>query len=263
MTGAANAGTETGSPASATGQAEDPLGAAAESIEELRIRGCIERSSEDRERLSEFLYARLHSVVATLGLLFAVVVLAQGAAETGTRLHTFLLVLTWILWATFAAEYALRMVIAPSKANFLRRTWWQLLFLAVPFLTMLRALFILRVGRPVRVALAAVRGGRSARATLTSRAGWLGVLTAIVAFASADVLHSSDAVRPYGAALHAALLATITGEPFHSDLAIAQVLDVVLAIYSVVFFATLAGILGAFFLEARNPMTDQSSKLRS
>ena len=240
---------------------QDPLGAAAETIGELGIRGCIEGSSEDRARLSEYLYARLHSAVAALGLLFAVVVLAQGAAEEGTRLHTFLLVITWVIWAAFAAEYALRMVIAPSKADFLRRTWWQLLFLAIPFLTMLRALLILRVGRPVRVALAAVRGGRSARATLTSRAGWLGVLTAIVAFASADVLHSSEAVRPYGAALHAALLATVTGEPFRSDLAIAQVLDIVLAVYSVVFFASLAGILGAFFLESRNPAGNPRSKL--
>ena len=50
------------------------------------------------------------------------------------------------------------------------RTWWQLLFLVVPVLTLLRALLILRVARPTRVALAALRGGRSARATLTGRA---------------------------------------------------------------------------------------------
>lgn len=230
---------------------EEGTGSKISSVEPLRLRGCMQGSMSRREGLAQLIYDRLHPAMAALGLLFLVVVLAQSAAEEGTTLHTALLVGTWALWAVFAGEYLLRLVIAPSTTAFLRRTWWQLLFLAVPFLTMVRALLVLRLARPTRVALAAVRGSRSARATLTGRTGWLAILTAIVVFAAADVLYQAEAVVPYGAALHAAALVAITGEPIGSDAGLAQVLDVVLALYAVVFFAALAGILGAYFLERR------------
>lgn len=219
---------------------------------EPRVRGCLRESSETRDQLAEYLYQRLHPAIAVLGALFLVVVLAQSAAREGTALHRALLVLTWVLWATFAAEYVLRLVIAPSTTGFLRRTWWQLLFLAIPFLTMVRALFVLRVARPTRVAVAALRGGRSAKVTLTSRGAWVAVVTAIVVFAAADILYRADAVTPYGTALHAAALATMTGEPVPSDDGLAHVVDVVLSAYAVVVFAALAGIAGAYFLERKD-----------
>jgi voltage-gated potassium channel len=189
--------------------------------------------------------------MAALGLLFLVVVLAQGPAQEGSRLQRILLGFTWVLWAVFVAEYVLRLVIAPSTSAFLRRTWWQLLFLLVPVLTLVRALLVLRVARPTRVALAAFRGTRSAGAALTSRVGWLAVITTIVVFAAADVLYHVAAIRPYGEALHVAALASITGEPTGSSRAVGQIMDVALAIYAVVFFASLAGMLGAFFFEHR------------
>lgn len=236
-------------------QPRDPVDAAAD----LMVRGAMSRSPTSRERLAQNLYDGLHPTMATLGLLFVVLVLAQGRATEGTALHRALLTATWLLWAFFVAEYVLRLVIAPSTVAFLRRTWWQLAFLVVPVLTLFRALLILQVARPTRVALAALRGGRSARATLTGRTAWLGVLTAIVVFAAADVLYQAVRIRPYGAALHAAAIATVTGEPTGSKHGVAQVLDVVLALYAVVFFATLAGILGAFFIEQRHAETSGQS----
>lgn len=216
---------------------------------DVTVRGSLKRTETERERLAQQLYDRFHPVMGALGLLFVVVVLGQGPATEGSVLQRALLVATWLLWAVFVAEYLLRLVIAPSTTAFLRRTWWQILFLVVPVLTLLRALLILRMARPTRVALAAFRGGRSARATLTGRAAWLAVLTSIVVFAAADVLYQVAHIQPYGSALHAAALAAITGEPTGSTSGLARVLDIVLALYAVVFFATLAGILGAFFLE--------------
>lgn len=239
----------------------DPIDEAANAVVDLTLRGCLRRSANARERLAQQVYDRLHPAMTALGLLFVALVFAQGPAAEGTTLQRALLAATWVLWAVFVAEYALRLVIAPSTWTFLRRTWWQLLFLIVPVLTLLRALLILRVTRPTRVALAAVRGGRSARATLTGRAAWLAVLTAIVTFASADVLYQVGRVRPYGTALHAAALATVAGEPTGSEHGVAQVLDVLLAVYAVVFFAALAGSLGAFFLERRD--ADATTRRRS
>ncbi len=229
----------------------DPVGEGAAAVADLTLRGCLDRTPTERERLAGDIYYRLHPAMAALGLLFVVLVLAQGPAREGSPLQRALLVSTWVLWAVFVAEYVLRLVIAPSTATFLQRTWWQLLFLVVPVLTLFRVLLILRVARPTRVALAAIRGGRSARATLTGRTAWLAVLTTIIVFAAADVLYEVVGIHPYGDALHAAALAAVTGEPTGSNQGVAQVLDVVLAVYAVVFFATLAGILGAFFLEQR------------
>jgi len=217
-------------------------------MSDLRLRGSTRRTPSEREQLASDLYARLHPAMGTLGVLFLVLVLAQRPAREGSALQLSLLAATWMLWVVFVAEYALRLVIAPDTLAFVRRTWWQLALLVLPVLMLFRALLILRVARPTRVALAAFRGGRSARATLTGRAAWLAVVTAIVVFASADTLHSAADVRPYGRALHAAALATITGEPTGSEHGAAQALDVVLALYAVVFFAALAGMVGAFFV---------------
>jgi voltage-gated potassium channel len=187
--------------------------------------------------------------MSALGLLFLVVVLGQTAARTGTGLHTTLVAATWLLWAVFAAEYVLRLAIAPSKMAFLRRTWWQLLLLAVAFLTMIRSLLILRAARPTGVAVAALRGSRSASASLTGRGGWAAVVTAIVVFAAAAILYRTGAVTPYGAALHRAALGAIAGKETGGQSAVAQLLDVGLALYAVGFFASLAGMAGAYFVE--------------
>ncbi len=218
---------------------------------DLSVRGCLQRDRGQRERLAQHLYDRLHPAMSALAVLFLVLVLAQGPAREGTVLQRSLLAATWLLWLVFVAEYLLRLVIAPSTTAFLRRTWWQIMLLAVPVLMLGRALLLLRLARPTRVALAAFRGGRSARSTLTSRAGWLAVVTTIVVFVAADLLYNLADIRPYGTALHAAALGAITGEPTASPHGVAQILDVALAIYAVVFFATLAGMVGAFFVEHR------------
>jgi voltage-gated potassium channel len=226
---------------------------------EMRMHGPLRRTATEREQLASDLYARLHPAMGVLGVLFLVLVLAQRPAREGSVLQLSLLAATWILWLVFVAEYVLRLVIASDTLAFVRRTWWQLALLVLPVLMLFRALLILRVARPTRVALAAFRGGRSARTTLTGRAAWLGVVTAIVVLASADTLHSVAGLRPYGRALHAAALATVTGEPTDSQHGAAQVLDVVLALYAVVFFAALAGIVGAFFVSKESGRGERPS----
>jgi voltage-gated potassium channel len=68
--------------------------------------------------------------------------------------------------------------------------------------------------------------------------------------------HQRAAVRlqrlPPLRALHATALGAITGEPLGRSDAFAQITEVLLAIFSVVVFGTLAGTLGAFFLQTRD-----------
>lgn len=184
--------------------------------------------------------------MSVLGIIFLLVVLGQTLATEDSALASWLEWAGWTLWAVFLAEFLLRLVVAPSKGRFLTKNWWQLAFLVLPFLRFLRLVRpLLRGGRVVS---SAVRAARSSRRTLTGRLGWLTAVTTIVILASSQLLYEFGGLATYGDALYAAALATVAGEPTESTTGLGRVLNVLLAIYSVVIFAALAGVLGAFFL---------------
>ncbi|MFV2113762.1 hypothetical protein ACFHW0_15685 [Micromonospora sp. LOL_025] len=69
-----------------------------------------------------------------------------------------------------------------------------------------------------------------------------------IILAAGQLLVLTASYPTYGQALHDVALTTITGEPLAATDTFSQVLELVLAAYSVVVFGTLAGALGAFFL---------------
>lgn len=206
---------------------------------------------EERQRWAEELLDRLTPVMSALGLLFLLVVLSEQLARESSALSTTLAVTGWVLWAVFVAEFVARLVVAPDKRRFWRRNWWQVGFLALPFLRFLRLVRAVRVLRTGRVLSSAVRSSRSARRVLGGRVGWLAAASAITILGSSQLLHEFSGYERYADALHAAALTTITGTPLGRDDGFARFLEVVLATYSVIVFATLAGSLGAYFLETR------------
>jgi voltage-gated potassium channel len=222
-------------------------------VPDLRETAAGSETVSRRTRLAEELEERLTPLMSALGLLFLLVVLAEPRAEPGSGLSGALSALSWLLWATFAVEYAARFTVADERRRFFRRTWWQLLFLALPFLRFLRLVQLVRVLRTSRVLSSAIRSTRSAGSLLSSRLGWLASLTAITILAVSQLLFEFGEVTPYGDALHATALAAIAGQPFGAEGGLAKVLEVGLAAFSVGVFATLAGSLGAYFLEARRP----------
>jgi voltage-gated potassium channel len=114
--------------------------------------------------------------MGVLGILFLLLVLGQAVTDD-QPLVTVLSATSWVLWAVFVAEFALRAWLARHRAReFWKRNWWQLIFLAVPFLRFARAATALRRPRH-RVVAAAVRGSRSAGRLLTDRPAWLAVVT--------------------------------------------------------------------------------------
>lgn len=202
---------------------------------------------------------KLDRPMSLLGLLFLLVVLAEPLAR-GPALSTVLVVTGWALWGVFLAEFLARWWLAPDRLRFLRRNWWQAVLLAVPFLRFVRLLKALRVASVGRVVSSAVRGSRSAGRLLSSRLGWLAAVTAVVVFVASHLLYLTGAVTPYGDALHRSALATISGEPIGADSAWAKAMEVMLAAYSVIIFATLAASLGAYFLDHRNrPAAEENS----
>jgi voltage-gated potassium channel len=206
---------------------------------------------------AEILASRLDRPMGMLGVLFLFVVLGQLLVSDPSWTRV-LSIIGWIFWAIFAAEFALRAYVARSQAEFWRRNWWQVIFLLFPFLRFLRALQaarLLRLGRAARVGgilSAGIRGSRSAGRLLTGRIGWLAAVTAVVILASSQLLYAMESSTDYSAALYEAAMATITGSGITSTDAFSKALQLVLAIYSVVIFATLAGSLGAFFLQSQD-----------
>ncbi len=184
-----------------------------------------------------------------LALVLVVVVLGDSFVRDESPFDTIFTVVAWVIWAAFAAEYIVRLAIAESLGRFFARTWWQLIFLALPFLGFVRIVAALRIARAGRVVSAGVRSARTATQSLSNRLVWLGAITVLVILLATDLLYEFAGVRPYGQALHDVAIAAIGGQSLGHVDGIAQVLDVALVLYSVVVFAALAGALGAFFLQ--------------
>lgn len=211
----------------------------------------LQRAPSQREEWAEELLDRLTPAMSALGVIFALVVLGEWFTRPDSGLGIGLTVLGWLLWGVFVAEFAARLVVAPDTGRFLRRNWWQLIFLVLPTLRVLRLVRTVRLLRTGRVLSSAVRTSRSARGLLGSRVGWLGAVTLIVVLSTSQLLYGFAGYDRYADALHDAALGTMTGEPLAADGGFAAVTEVVLAAYSVVVFATLAGSLGAYFLRDR------------
>lgn len=217
------------------------------------------RPAAEREQLAEDIADHLDAPMAALGVVFLLLVLAETVVEPRGTLSTVFQAASWVIVAAFAGEFALRLYVAPSRTRFLRRNWWQLIFLVLPFLRVLRALRAVRVLRFLRVSRilsSALRATRTAGRRLTGRVVWLAAITVIVILAASQLLYELGDVGTYAEALYRAAMATITGEPTTIG-GIGRVLDVVLAAFSVVVFATLAGAVGAYLVERKRLELDE------
>ncbi|MFW5470631.1 hypothetical protein ACOCJ4_11345 [Knoellia sp. CPCC 206435] len=210
----------------------------------------LTRPPEQREHLAQELLDRLTPVMSALGVIFVLVILGEQLAEAGSGLSSVLGVLGWALWAVFAAEFVARAVVAPDTVRFLRTNWWQLLFIVLPFLRVLRLVRAARLLRTGRVLSGAVRGSRSAASALRSRLGWLAALWVITVLSVSQLLFLLSDFPTFADALHATAMGAITGEPLGPTDVYARVTEVGLAGVSVIVFGTLAGSVGAYFLRA-------------
>lgn len=210
------------------------------------------RSFSEREALAEVVGFRLDPVMGVLGIIFALLVLAEAFVSPRGPLGVSMLVTGWVLWGVFVAEFLARLMIAPSKRKFLKKNWWQGVFLIFPFLRLFRLLRFARVARAGRLVSSSVRFSRSASMALTGRIGWLVGITVIVVLSSGQMLFEFGGYESYPEALYSSALAAVTGQPLAGDSVAVRLLTLGLAVYSVVVFAALAAILGAFFVGEKN-----------
>lgn len=201
------------------------------------------------ERRAERVAQLLDGPVTVAGFVFLIVIVVDSSTPPDSTAAVLWTIVAWTLWALFVAEFVARLVMARSTATFLRRNWWQIIFLAVPFLRFLRALG--RAARVARVGTSSVRTTRSAFGEFRSRVLVLLTWTATLILAGATLLYEFGDVRPMSDALHVSALATVAGEPMPDATGWARFIVFVMVLWSAVGFATLAGSIGAFFLEKR------------
>ena len=207
--------------------------------------------ASQRARLAEAVERRLDPAMGMLGIIFALVVVAEAFVRPAGTLGTAVRAVGWALWAVFVTEFLARFVIAPSKAGFLKKNWWQAVFLAFPFLRLFRVLRAARIARAGRLVSGSLRAGRTAAGALTGRIGWVLGVTAVVVLAASQVLFEFGGYDSYADALFETAMAAVTGEALSADSALGRIFSVALALYSVAVFASLAAAVGAFFLEGK------------
>ncbi len=214
---------------------------------------------DERRALAQRFNDRLDPLMTGFGIVFLMMVLSERAIPERTVLATLFAVGYWTIWAAFVGEFTVRLSLEPSKRAFLRSNWWQIPILLLPFLRFLRLARVLRLGRAGRVFSSALRASRTAAQTLTNRLVWVGTVHTIVVLATAQILFEPDRFGAFGDALYAAALMATVGQPSGSPDTVVRVVEVALALYSVAFFASLAGSLGAYYLERRTEAAHETA----
>lgn len=237
---------------------EPPRNGVVDAIATRPVRGCSEGDFEAWLRRA---LEALDPLMTWLGVLFALLVGYELAAQPQGRTAFWLTAAGWILWAAFAAEFLVTFGLAPSKRRFLRRHWFGLAMLLLPTLRLLRFVRLLRLGRALpasRVVSSSYRAVGTARRLLRSRLGYLVGVTAIVAVAIAELalFFERDAEDPAFEALGPALLWSFgvvvgqQGDPVPES-AGAHVVMLLGFTFGIALVASLAGTIGAFFVDER------------
>lgn len=110
-----------------------------------------------------------------LALLFLPVLLAPFVFTLPDAVAAGLDLLSWTIWAAFAAEYVIKLYLAPDRGRMVRTHVFDLVIVVVPFLRPLRGLRLLRL---VHASAAVGRAGVGGR-RLLGRRGFSGFLLVV------------------------------------------------------------------------------------
>jgi voltage-gated potassium channel len=165
-----------------------------------------------------------------------------------------------VIWGVFIVEFLAKLAVSGHPGRFLRRRWPSVLFLVLPVLRVLRvarALRLVRVLPAARVVGSSYRAVGTARGLLTGRLQFLAVTTGIVALGGGQLLYvlergRTGGVDTLGDALWWSANLAVASNLVEQPVTLAgRLLGLVLSTYALVVFASLAGSLGAFFVESR------------
>lgn len=175
----------------------------------------------------------------------------------------------WLIWAVFAMELVVKTYLAPRRARYLIHNWFDVVFVAVPFLRPLRIVRSVRILRATRAARALslfAKVGANGR-EIFSRHGLqyalLVGLVAIVGCATATFYFERDSggnIDSFGTALWWAATTVTTvgyGDTYPST-AEGRGVAVLLMLIGITLFSVVTANIAAFFIESdrRGPTLD-------
>jgi voltage-gated potassium channel len=224
-----------------------------------------------RERLAALVERRLDIPMSVLALVWAVLIAYELVAPNNQRDE--LTVVGNLIWAVFVLEFAAKLWVSGKPLRFLRRRWPSVLFLLLPALRILRvirALRLVRVLPAARVVGSSYRAIGTARSLLGGRLTFLTVVTLVVILSGGQLLYlvEGNAGRGGKGSLGDALwwsanLALSGNAVFEPASFLARSLSIVLTAYASVVFASLAGAVGAYFVESRAERAEEEQHVAS
>ena len=229
----------------------------------------------ERAELLDHLQAVLEPLMTGLGLAFLVLLLLDyGAFDLGADGRRWVGRSLQLIWVVFLVDFAVRLVVAPSKGTFLRRNWLSVLSLALPFLRPLRAF---RAARAIRsISLVRLLGGINRgmrvvrRVTRGRQFAYVGALTVVAVLAGAvgvlffDRGVAGAPIQTFGDALwwSATMATTINNEQYAVSLE-ARVIAVLVRVYAVSVFGYVTASIASYLVVGRAEEDDETTALRS
>ncbi|MDP9021019.1 MAG: ion transporter [Actinomycetota bacterium] len=211
-----------------------------------------------RERAAALVEERLDVPMAVLAVVWAGLVAYELVAPAGQRDE--LALVGNVIWVLFVVEFVAKLWVSGNPVRFLRRRWPSVLFLALPALRVLRVVRALRAVRllpAARVVGSSYRAIGTARSLLGGRVVFLVATSAVVVFSGAQLLFLTERLADgrapgLGEALWWSANLALSGSlVFQPVSLLSRLVSVVLSIYAVVVFASVAAALGAFLIESR------------
>jgi voltage-gated potassium channel len=204
---------------------------------------------------------RIDPFMSWLGVLFALVVGFEIAAEPAEPWPTVIEFVSWTIWALFTLEFLVQLWLAPHRLRFVRRHWWQPLMILIPTLRLFRFVRLLRVGRALpagRVVSSSYRAAGTAKTLLRSRTGYLAALATVAVIAIAELAYlferdlGDGVFANFGEALLWSLATVIgmQGDPVPSSTGGKLAMLAGFA-SGLVIIAALAGSIGAYLVDGR------------
>ena len=170
------------------------------------------------------------------------------------------------IWVVFILDFALRLILAPDKSDYLKANWLTALALVVPALRVFRIFRVVRVLRAARatrglrlfrVLSSLNRGMRALGSTMRRRGfGYVVALTVIVTLLGGAGMYAFEKQLPNGGGLNSygeavwwtAMLLTTLGSEYWPQTPEGRVLCFILGVYGLAVFGYVTATIATFFV---------------
>jgi len=212
-------------------------------------------------------------------LVLAFIWLALFVVEIIWGLNPLLEILGYIIWALFAVEFVLGILLAPRKLHYLTGNWLKGLALLAPALRVFRFARLLRLTRAagmsrglrlLRMISSLNRGMRALAASMGRRGfGYVVMLTLIVTLTGAAGMYAFESNLPDGPGLNSysdalwwtAMIMTTLGSEYWPLTASGRILCFFLSLYAFAVFGYVTATLATYFIgsDARSEEAELAS----